>query len=87
MDIPLSEVISAGGGIIATSFGASRLFFSRLAKIEDKFASAIDKLTTTVSELDKRLAVNSCIIDKFMEQGDSHGFSWHRRNKKTDRSD
>jgi hypothetical protein len=84
MDIPLSEVISAGGGIIATSFGASRLFFAKMARIENKFASAIDKLTTTVVELDKRLAVNSCIIDQFMEQGGWHGITGHRRNKKID---
>lgn len=67
VDIPLSEVISAGGGIIAASIGASKLFFARLVKIEDRFSAALEKLTTTVTELDKRLAVNSCIIDKFMQ--------------------
>lgn len=87
MEIPLSEVLSAGGGIIATSIGASKLFFSKLAKVEDRFALAIEKLTTTVTELDKRLAVNSCIIDKFMQEGGCYGISRDRRNKKTDCSD
>jgi hypothetical protein len=78
MDIPLSEVLAAGSAIAATSIGFTKVFFNKLALIEDRFSGAVDRLTTSVNELDKRLAVNSCIIDKFLEEG-CHG---HRRNKK-----
>ncbi len=80
MDIPLPEILSAGSAIAATSFGFTKLLFGRLEKIEQKFGSSIDKLNVSLSEIDKRLAVNSCIIDKFME-GCSHG---NRRNIKVD---
>lgn len=85
MEVPLSEVISAGGAIVATSFGASKLFFARLAKVEDRFSVAIERLSTTVQELDKRLAVNSCIINNFLEG--CHGNTRNRGNKTTDNSD
>jgi hypothetical protein len=67
MDVQISEIISGACGIVATSIGASKLFFSRLSKIEDRFSDAIEKLEKTVQELDKRLAVNSVVIKNFME--------------------
>jgi hypothetical protein len=80
MEIPLPEILSVGSAIAATSFGFTKFLFGRLEKIEMKFGTSIDKLTVSLSEIDKRLAVNSCIIDKFME-GCAHG---NRRNLKAD---
>ena len=79
MEIPLSEVIAAGSAIVATSIGFTQVFFNKLSTIEERFTSAVDKLNSSVNELDKRLAVNTCIIDKFLEEG-CHGY---RRNKTT----
>jgi hypothetical protein len=72
LDIPLSEIISAGGAIAATSLGFTKILFGRLEKVENKFGMSIDKLSLSLVEIDKRLAVNSCIIEKFME-GCKHG--------------
>ena len=79
MDIPLPEILSAGSAIVATSFGFSKMFFNRLNTLEKSFGSSMEKLTTSLNEIDKRLAVNSCIIDKFLE-GCAHG---NRRNSQT----
>ena len=72
MDIQVGEIVSGACGIVATSIGASKLFFARLSKVEDRFSTAIDKLSTTVQELDKRLAVNSIVIKNFMENCDGN---------------
>lgn len=80
MEIQVSEIISGACGIVATSIGASKLFFARLSKVEDRFSIAIDKLSTTVQELDKRLAVNSVVIKNFMENCE-HGRNGIRRDK------
>jgi hypothetical protein len=72
----LSEVIAAGSAIVATSIGFTKVFFNKLSTIEERFTFAVDKLNSSVNELDKRLAVNTCIIDKFLEEG-CHG---NRRN-------
>jgi hypothetical protein len=79
MEIPLSDVISAGGAVIATSVAFSKMFFSRITVLEASLTQSIQHLTETVTELDKRLAVNSCIIDRFMEEG-CYGT---KRNKET----
>lgn len=76
MDIPISEIISAGSAIAATSFGFTKLFFNRLEKVETKLGGSVDRLASSLVEIDKRLAVNSVIIEKFME-GCKHG---NRRN-------
>jgi hypothetical protein len=76
MDIPLPEVISAGGAIAATSIGFTKYFSSKFGRLE----TVLSKLSDSVVELDKRLAVNSCIIDNFLKE-ECHG---HRRNKKAD---
>ncbi len=76
MEIPLPEVISAGGAIAATSIGFTKYFTSKFGRME----KVLLKLNESVVELDKRLAVNSCIIDNFLK-GECNG---HRRNKKTD---
>jgi hypothetical protein len=81
MEVPLPELLSAGSAIVATSFGFSKIFFARLTKLEGLFTNTIEKLTGTIAELDKRLAVNSCIIDNFMEFN-NHG---HHRNDKIDK--
>lgn len=80
MDIPLPEIVSAGSAIVATSFGFSKIFFARLTKLETLFSNTIEKLSGTIAELDKRLAVNSCIIDNFMEYNNGH-----LRNDKIDK--
>jgi len=80
MDIPLSEVLSAGGAIAATSIGFTRFFVGKLTRIETRLSGAIEKLSGSMNELDKRLAVNSCIIDNFMKE-ECRG---HRRNNKAD---
>jgi len=69
MDIPIRDIISAGTGIVTTFIVLSKIFFSRIARLEVSFASTIEKLTTSINELDKRLAVNSAIIDQFMKGG------------------
>ena len=76
MDIPLPEVLSAGGAIAATSIGFTKYFASRFGRME----TVLSKLNNSVVELDKRLAVNSCIIDNFLK-GECHGY---QRNKKID---
>jgi len=76
MEIPLPEVISAGGAIAATSVVFTKYFSSKFGRLE----TVLSKLSDSVVELDKRLAVNSCIIDNFLKEK-CHG---HRRNKKTD---
>ncbi len=81
MDVPLSELLSAGGAIAATSVGFTGFFLNRLSSIETKFSGSIEKLTGSLVEIDKRLAVNSCIIDNFLKEECCHG---HRRNKKAD---
>ena len=78
MDIPFTEVASAGSAIIATSIGFSKLFFNRLNTLEKSFGASMEKLTTSLNEIDKRLAVNSCIIDKFLE---GHNYGNHRNHK------
>jgi hypothetical protein len=76
MEIPLPEVISAGGAIAATSVVFTKYFSQKFGRLE----TVLSKLSDSVIELDKRLAVNSCIIDTFLKE-ECHG---HRRNKKTD---
>lgn len=68
-DIPIRDIISAGGGIVTTFVVLSKLFFSRIAKLEVSFSLTIEKLTSSINELDKRLAVNSAIIDQFIKGG------------------
>jgi len=80
MDVPLSELLSAGGAIAATSVGFTGFFLNRLSSIETKFSGSIEKLNDSLTEIDKRLAVNSCIIDNYLK-GECNG---HRRNKKAD---
>lgn len=80
MDVPLSELLSAGGAIAATSVGFTGFFLNRLSTIETKFSGSIEKLTGSLVEIDKRLAVNSCIIDNYLKE-ECHG---HRRDKKAD---
>jgi hypothetical protein len=41
--------------------------------LESSFTDSITRLTTSLNEIDKRLAVNSCIIDQFMKGGCVHG--------------
>jgi len=77
MEIPIPEIMSAGGAILATSIGFSKMFFTRMDQIETKLTKSIDKLNNTVSELDKQLAVNSCIIEKFIEE---HNNGRHKRD-------
>ena len=76
MEIPLPEVISAGGAIAATSVVFTKYFSSKFGRLE----TVLSKLSDSVVELDKRLAVNSCIIDNFLK-GECHGY---RRDKKSD---
>ncbi len=80
MDVPLSELLSAGGAIAATSVGFTGFFLNRLSSIETKFSGSIEKLTDSLVEIDKRLAVNSCIIDNYLKER----CDGYRRNKKTD---
>jgi hypothetical protein len=83
MDIPLPEVLSAGSAVVATSIAFSRLFFTRIAHLENILSKSIQKLNGTVAELDKRLAVNSCIIDRFLEEG-CHGTKRNKASHKCD---
>lgn len=76
MEIPLPEVISVGGAIAATSLGFTRYFACKFGRLE----IVLSKLSDSMNELDKRLAVNSCIIDNFMKE-ECRG---HRRNKQAD---
>ena len=77
MEIPLPEVLSAGGAIAATSIGFTKYFSTKFRRME----TVLSKLNDSVVELDKRLAVNNCIIDNFLKEECCHG---HRRNKKAD---
>jgi len=71
--IPVNEIISACSGIITTGVVFSKMFFARVTKMESSFTDSIQRLTTSLNEIDKRLAVNSCIIDQFMKGGCVHG--------------
>jgi hypothetical protein len=71
--IPVNEIISACSGILTTGLVFSKMFFSRITKLETSFSDSITKLNSSLNELDKRLAVNSCIIDQFMKGGCVHG--------------
>jgi len=65
-ELPIGEIVSVVSGIVTTAIVLYKISFSRIAKLELSFSTSIEKLTSSISELDKRLAVNSAIIDQFM---------------------
>jgi len=67
MDITIKEIMTCVGSIIATSFTFSKMFFSRLNKLENSFGESIEKLNDQLQNMDKNLAVNSAIIEQFMK--------------------
>ena len=71
--LPISEIFSACSGILTTGVVFSKIFFSRITKLETAFSESITKLNASLNEIDKRLAVNSCIIDQFMKGVCIHG--------------
>lgn len=74
-DIPIRDIITASSGVVTTTIVLSKIFFSRITKLETTFTITIDKLTSSLIEIDKRLAVNSTIIDTFLKGGCIHGRS------------
>jgi len=65
-ELPIGEIVSVVSGIVTTAIVLYKISFLRIAKLELSFSTSIEKLTSSISELDKRLAVNSAIIDQFM---------------------
>lgn len=76
MDIPLPEIISGMTAIAATSFTFVRYLFKKLETFEQKFTASILKLSDIITDIDKRLAVNTILIEKidqFIEERHYHG--------------
>jgi hypothetical protein len=71
--LPVNEILSTCSGILTTGLVFSKMFFSRISKLETAFSDSILKLNTSLNEIDKRLAINSCIIDQLMKGGCIHG--------------
>lgn len=67
MEIPFKELFTCIGSIVATSFTFSKMFFSRLNKLENSFRESIEKLNDQLQAMDKNLAVNSAIIDQYLK--------------------
>ena len=70
IEVPIDNLIACGGSIVATTFTFSKMFFTRLNRIEKNFGDAIEKLNENLNALDKNLAVNSAIIDRYMKGGE-----------------
>lgn len=71
--IPFTEIISSVASIIATGAMFSKMFFTRIKEVEQSLSIPIHRLSDSLNEIDKRLAVNSTIIEQFMKGGCIHG--------------
>jgi hypothetical protein len=67
-EMPYSEVIAAGGTLVATAFTFSRLFFKKINSIEQQFVIGFEKVNHKLNKIDKNLAVNTAFIDQILKQ-------------------
>lgn len=85
MDVSLTEFVSVGSAIAASSFAIAKMVARRIGIVEKTFSDAIHKLNDNLVRIDKRLAVNSAIIDRFMVSKGELGYG-HNRDREDDSS-
>lgn len=80
-DIPITEIISLCGTIIATGTTVYKIVFHRVERLENNFNSSVSQIHDKLNALDTAIAVNTAILNQCL--GGEHGKNGHRRNQKT----
>lgn len=80
-DIPITEIISLCGTIIATGTTVYKIVFHRVERLENNFNSSVSQIHDKLNALDTSIAVNTALLNQCLA-GSDHGKNRHRGSQK-----